>query len=289
MVFGEIESFLSVTDRLGRFLARKTTASEETIAQRLVKLFQAHGVHRNQIPRLLMDSLSLADVSRDESLTAALTEDLLATTCELFAVNRDWLDGASDTIYPLHDFYKSPREFITFVQSIKERSLTTPMAVLLRSRSNKHEEDAVLIIEEGVAWLNDKPLYRYHLCPNWMLCYWKSRAYLTACIAIARNEHVHVMGREVSIDVIRRHVDGTTLLTYQHDSALPTQGRHWEPEDMALRPEAFLEGVDPETDNFGLKSGLELWLRLHDEGLMETGLPYPDVGAVFQARLAELS
>ena len=44
----------------------------------------------------------------------------------------------------------------------------------------------------------------------------------------------------------------------------------WDPEDMADSPEQFLKGVNPEEDNFGLISGLKLWIELAQKGLMES-------------------
>ena len=40
---------------------------------------------------------------------------------------------------------------------------------------------------------------------------------------------------------------------------------------MALRPEAFLTGLEPEQGNFGFKARLELWLHLNEQGLMDAG------------------
>ena len=66
--------------------------------------------------------------------------------------------------------------------------------------------------------------------------------------------------------------NGETLLGWQGEGIWFIGNRKWYPEDMALKPEAFLEGVDPERNNYGIKSALELWLDLEQQGLMDTGM-----------------
>lgn len=58
---------------------------------------------------------------------------------------------------------------------------------------------------------------------------------------------------------------------------------------MALRPDVFLNGVDPERDGFGVRSGLELWLALQHQ-YMNTGLDMYDsrsIRELFQQELAK--
>lgn len=52
--------------------------------------------------------------------------------------------------------------------------------------------------------------------------------------------------------------------------ALP--GKRWHAEDMASQPEVFLNGLDPEINNFGLRAGLEEWLKLESQNLMYCGI-----------------
>lgn len=287
MVFGEIDSFFSLIARAKSYLSKRSMDSESSIAERFVGMFNAHGVHRNQIPRLLTKYLSISDVVTDTALTKALTDEILDFSSNLFGINREWLDGATEQIYPLHDFYKNPAEFGRFIAAIKDRSITNCRGVVLRSETDDVEKPILIVLEEGIALLGEKPIYRYHFCNNWIDSYWKSRAYFTACIAIAWNQDYFLSGRYVPIDTLRKYSVGERFLDYRSDSALPTRGRRWDPEDMATKPEAFFEGLDPESDNFGLKSGLELWLDLDQKGYMETRLPYKNVRNSFKSYLRD--
>lgn len=96
--------------------------------------------------------------------------------------------------------------------------------------------------------------------------------YLTACIASAWKRDVYITGVTLPMKEIARIAHGETLLGWQGEGIWFTGGRRWRPEDMALKPEVFLDGVDPEQDNYGIKSGLHLWLDLAKQGFMDTGM-----------------
>ena len=286
MVFSELNSALSLFARLWRLLAKRKTGDgrPDTIASRFVLLFESHGVHRNQIPRFLGQGLTLADVSDDNALMGVLTDEMLDTVADRFAVRREWIDGASDQIYPLHDFYKKADEFPEFLEGLVRSESSRATGVVLVGESKDHETDTLLILEELFASIGDKPIYRYHICGNWIFDYWKSRAYLAACVAGAWKKGIYVNGRKVDIAVVRRYREGTLFLEQRDDGALPRRGKLWHPEDMALRPSAFLEGLDE--GSFGREMGLRLWLDLDADGLMGTGLPPINVRQEFEKALS---
>lgn len=285
MIFGEVEAFASLVERARRLFVRSATA-EPNVATRFVEVFENHGVHRNQIPRFLDSRLTLADVKDDESLLEALNEEILDLVTTMFVVRRPWLDGADNQIYPLHDFYKHPDEFVTWIDALcNQRGTST--GVLLVADSPSHEFDALLIFEEQFAWIGEKPIYRYHICNNWIFSYWKSRAYLTACVAAAWKRKIYVSGRNTDVETIRRHQNGEVFLNYSLGSALPMAGQHWYPEDMSLKPEVFLDRLDE--GDYARRSALDLWLKLDARGLMDSDLPsVPSARPAFNNALSKL-
>jgi hypothetical protein len=222
---------------------------------------------------------TLADVQTDESLLSILTDELLDKAARLFAVRREWLEGASEQIYPTHDFYKQSDRFPEFLDSLLASSYAGALrGVVLVAESHRFEPNALLVLEEEIGSFGDRPLCRYHLCNNWNFDYWKSRAHLSACVAVAWARKVYILGREVPINDIRRYRDGLSFLDHCNDSALPSLGRVWHPEDMALKPASFVKGLNGEERTQGLK----LWLQLQSLGLMETALPYEQVRSSFE-------
>ena len=244
----------------------------ETIVTRFVRLFENHGVHRNQIPRFFGHGLTLKDVQDDASLLAKLDEPMLVAVCEMFAVRREWLDCAELQVHPCHDFYKKPEEFIAFLIKLMNENFDAAIEGLVIAPEELGDADALLILQETIGFVGEKPIYRYHLCHNWGFTYWKARAYLTACVAIAWKEKVYIHGVRLPKKEIERLAEGKTLLGWKGEGIWDFGCVTWHPEDMALQPDAYLKDVDPEIDNFGIKSALSLWLGLEQKGLMDTGL-----------------
>jgi hypothetical protein len=267
-IFSEINSLLSIWDRFRKPAAK--IKGNDTVASRFLQLFEAHGVHRNQIPRFFGHGLSLADVQDDSTILSRLSEELIEDACKLFAVRSEWLYGVDDQIYPLHDFYKVPGEFVDFIESLSADNDSFIEGVLLVAKIDKHDFDALIVLEVPIGSVGDKTICRYCLCNNWIFSYWKARAYLTACVASAWKRKISIIGRKVPIEIIKKYHNGIEFLQYENDGALPLIGTPWYPEDLALRPEIFLEGLGE--GKSGKLLGLEMWLDLDDQGLMDTGI-----------------
>lgn len=261
------------------------------LAARFIKLFRSHGIERTQIARFLgPDSgITLADLSDDDRLISKLDDKLLDNVCEQFRIRREWLDGTEARVHPCHDFYNYPHKFLGFVKNLMERNPAGSMYGVLISPSERDlQAQALLILQETVGHVGEKPIYRYHLCNNWTFTYWKARAYLTACISVAWKRNVFVHGITMPNEEIKQLAYGETLLGWQGESIWALGHKTWDPEDMALRPETFLDGVDPEPNNFGIKSGLKLWLELEAQGLMDCGFG-TNARQAFQEELAKYS
>ena len=90
---------------------------------------------------------------------------------------------------------------------------------------------------------------------------------------------------------IKQFSEGGALLISEDGNALDRCGKLWYPEDMALKPEDYLSGVDPELNGFGVESALKLWLKLEEYEYMDTGLsmyPRESIRASFEQALGNL-
>ncbi len=279
----QVDAALSLWDRFKRWRHTRNNPPAESVASRFVRLFESHGVHRNQIPRFIGYDLTLKDVQDDASLLAKLDEPLLEAACEMFAVRREWLDGAEKQVYPCHDFYKHPARFAAFLRELKNNNFDADFQGVLIAPEELGDANALLILQEAIGCVGKKPIYRYHICHNWLFTYWKARAYLAACVAIAWKEDVYVHGIRLSKKEIDKLAEGETLLGWQGEGIWELGYATWHPEDMALKPDTFLKNVDSEIDNFGIKSALKLWLDLDENGLMDTGM-----GADFSVKAKQL-
>lgn len=293
-MLGEILTTLNIGEKVWKFIGafRKTKPSQvESLSSRFVRLFECHDVHRNQIPRFFGHGLTVKDVQDDQSLLGKLDEPLLEAACERFGVRREWLDGAEPKVYSCHDFYKEPEGVQPFLTSLREANPEGELdGILIAPEGNKGE--ALVLLSELIGWVGDKAIYRYHLCNNWFFDYWKSRAYLSAFVAICWKNGVYIRGTYLPEKEIKRIASGDVLICSEDGDPGVSGARLWYPEDMALKPDAFLSGVDPERDQFGVKSALGLWLELEQQGYMATGLAMyskASLRAAFEAKLAAYS
>ena len=292
---GELLAGWNLLEKIGKarnWWRGRKVALAETVVTRFVRLFESHGVHRNQIPRFIGHDLTLQDVQDDASLLAKLDEQLLEAVCEKFAVRREWLDGAESQIHPCHGFYSyNPESFAQFIEGLMGANPDARLQGVLIAPEERGDAEALLILQEVIGAVGEKPIYRFHLCHNWRFDYWKSRADLTACVAIAWKHNVHVHGVWLPKKEIERLEEGKELLGWWGEGIWKLRGKRerWYPEDMALKPEDFLRGVDPERDNYGIISGLGLWLKLEQQGFMNTGLPMYEAGDIRRLFEQELS
>lgn len=245
----------------------------DTVVTRFVRVLESHGVQRNQIPRFFGHGLTLQDVQDDASLLSKLNERMLAAACSMFAVRREWLDGAETQVHSCHDFYKNPAGFLKFIASLKDSNengrIDGVLLVADPTEKPKARLHALLILEDPIGSLGQKQINRYHICNNWSFNYWKSRAYLTACIAVAWKNDVHIRGLHAPSKTIEAMAEGKTLLGWEGQE-IPGD-KLWYPEDMALDPDVYLSGIDPEQNNFGTRSALGEWLNLEEKGWMNVG------------------
>ena len=274
-MFGEIDSFLSIIDRIRKWWRCKEESGNQkfdSIAARVVALLESHGVHRNQIPRFLGHGLKLVDVETDARLMEKLTDQILDDVSIRFSVQREWLDGATDQIYQVLDFYKQPRVFLEFVKKLKKQNPDRDISgLLLNPAYSLGRNESLIIIQECIGYIGEKPIYRYFLCNYWPFSYWKARAYLTACISIAWKNEIYIHGLKLPANKIDQLAGGRVLLGWKGDGFWELGLSGWDPEDMTLSPEKYLEGVDSEMNNFGIISALRLWLSLDEEGFMDSG------------------
>lgn len=106
-------------------------------------------------------------------------------------------------------------------------------------------------------------------------------------MALAWKHKIYVHGVYASAKEVARLATGETFLGWQGKGPQGVGRGRWQPEDLALRPEVFLKGVDPERDRYGMRAALDQWLDLDHQGLMVTGSPVSGVRERFRAERAK--
>ena len=283
--------------RLGDLLIQehsgnKQAVEADSIPNRFIRLFKKHGVHRNQIPRFFGHGLSLADVHNSDVLLAKLTPEILQAASELFAVRMEWMECVDNKIYQTHNFYKRPEDYAEYLAKLVIDRKNKIFASVVVSTYKSREEDALLILEEHIDEIGDSDVMRYHLCGGWVTKYWKSRADLTACIAITGNQPIFLKGLIVSPQ-INSYCDGEGFIADLYNLPLAVKRdwlfrkyyNPWHPDEWLYNPRDYLDGVDE--DIFGKVSALNRWLYHYDKGNLQTITCRPSNRTAFAALLEE--
>lgn len=288
-MFDQVEAFFSLVDRLKRYWGKRSQQPEpETLAGRFFRLFEAHGIHRNQIPRFFGHGLQLRDVQDEAALMQCLTDTHLADACQLFGVERQWLERGEGNAHLRHHFYLQPIALGQFLDGVLARKALSEMdvnATLFGVLDRHSQVESTLLLSEPIGMLNAEVIFRYHYVDAGPMGYWKSRVSTAGLVAQAINRKVWVNGRYCDAKLLHDLTYAKDLMGVQEHDLLMTRSRRFEIDDWLLEPVALLDGVDPEKNGFGTISALELWLKLNDEGLMKHPFAKPDTRAKFEVAL----
>lgn len=187
MIFGEANSALTLWERLRDKWRARHGPFLDTVATRFVRLFEDHGVHRNQIPRFLSSDLKLSALRDNSTLLEALSDAHLDAACELFGTRREWLEGASGRIYETNWCYKAPERLLTDLARLGSPSGISPLRAVatnlpLNMRSTVgHRIELVLV--ETAGWLGEQEIPRFRVFSggfNW--AYQESRHQIKAMV-----------------------------------------------------------------------------------------------------------
>ncbi|WP_339724129.1 hypothetical protein [uncultured Paraglaciecola sp.] len=265
--------------------AKQAEDIPETIATRLVALFESHGVHRNQIPEFFGHGLDIATCGSDEKLLDKITPEIINDAVVLFGVKKDWLEGSSKEIYDIPDFYKHPEEFEQYlVELLKNTPKDKLFAYALTSNKNlmRNDDDSIFVIAECIGELNQRKIYKYHLLGRWGIHYWKARAYFAACCSLFYKHGLLVAGKTVDYKWILDMCSGEKLLSYDFSEqyggiSLPAV-KTWIVSDFVEIPEKYLEGMDTER-GAAIPFALCKWLDLNEKGYMRCTSGHEDFHA----------
>jgi len=249
-------------------------AEAETIATRFVALFESHCVHRNQIEEFFGHGLDIPSCASDDELLKKITPEIITDAVKLFGVNKDWLEGSSNEIYSIPDFYKHPEKFESYLIKLLENTTADKLsAVVLVSEKKLMNayNDSLFVITEVIGEVNQREIVKYHLLGRWGIHYWKSRAYFTACCALLCKHGLSVTGEVIESNWLTELYEGKKMLKYGFYDRnggvnFPSVGS-WSVSDFVELPEKYLKGMNTEQGHAkGL--ALDMWLSLSENGYM---------------------
>jgi hypothetical protein len=272
MSFGELKSFIDLIIWLKSLLLKKGEQQlSNSVTSRFLQAFFNHGVHHNQIPQYCCQALNLAQINNAEKLAEVLTPKILEQTSTFFGIRQDWLIGASKIIYNVHDFYKEPRQMVTFLEKIKKNRNYITCTVLRCRDKSAHLRDTpgIFVFSEIVSEINNRPVFRHHFCGLQAIGYWKSRADFAARCALIIKSEIPVFGHFANEDWLKSAYDGFNMPEYDYDLGeliLPNKGI-WNVYDFIEFPNLYLSQLDTE-GGIAVNFALNRWLMWANSGVI---------------------
>ncbi len=204
-------------------------------AKRLIETFEAYGIARQQIPRLLPPELKLpnAAFSTPDKLKDKVTSELLDWTEGHLGISRSWLDGVEEMPHLVEDHYKSPEGYLEWLKNRLEvaPNVSRFLAVLkpLGQEIPSGHGPLCLIYEETTDGLDRSDFTRYWLLSDhWSLDHAPCLENLLAVIAVARSLGVRVLGSDISLRDLQQLEVGKKLIP----EVMKSRRGQWHPEDL---------------------------------------------------------
>jgi hypothetical protein len=230
-------------------------------AKRLIETFEAYGIARQQIPRILPPELKLpnAAFSTPDKLKDKVTPELLNWAADHLAVSRSWLDLVEQAPHLLEDHYKAPVGYRDWLANRLEVAPDVTRFLFvwkpLGQEIPSGHGPLCLIYEETTNGLDGLEFTRYWLLSDhWILHHAPCLENLFAVIALVRSLGIWVLGSDVPMALLQQLETGKKLIP---EVAKRRRGR-WHPEDL-IDP---LEGQDTEWRK-ALWEGAQKYLERH--------------------------
>lgn len=230
-------------------------------AKRLIETFEAYGIARQQIPRILPPELKLpnAAFSTPDKLKDKVTPELLNWAADHLAISRSWLDLIEQAPHLLEDYYKAPVGYRDWLANRLEVAPDVTRFLLvwkpLGQAIPSGHGPLCLIYEETSNGLDGSEFTRYWLLSDhWILHHAPCLENLLAVIALVRSLGIWVLGSDVPMALLQQLETGEKLIP---EVAKRRRGR-WHPEDLI----APLQGQDTEWRK-ALWEGAQKYLERH--------------------------
>lgn len=238
-IIGEATGVIGLLEKAWNLLRDRLDPARAQ-AKRLIETFEAYGIARQQIPRLLPAELKLpnAAFSTPDKLKDKVTPELLDWAAEHLAISRSWLDHVSKTPHLIVDHYKAPSGYRDW---LSKRLTLAPNVHRFLSVWKPPGEDLptahgplCLIYQETSDGLDRLEFTRYWLLSDrWSGDHPPCLHNLVAVIAIARSLGIWVLGRNVPITQLEQLERGKMLIPEVVNRHVREQ---WHPVDLIDPP-----------------------------------------------------
>ena len=244
-ILGDGKSFVDLLTRGWTWVqARRDPVRAQ--AKRVIDAFEAHGIARQQISRVLPPELAIptASLSSADKLKDKVTPALLDWAADYLAMDRRWLDGVDPRPHLRVDGYKNEGIYAEWLRQRLEIAPDADCVLFVWTAADPASGSTsagpvCLVYAEDSAWLDGGSLRRYWLLSDqWPIDHGPCVSSMLKVVGIARSLGILVVGRLVPAPVLRRLEAGRIFAP----QAQSRGGKLWYPEDM-LPAEAPAHGL----------------------------------------------
>ena len=205
-------------------------------AQRLITAFEAYGIARQQIPRLLPRKLRLqpAVFSTPAKLKTAMTSDLQDWAADYLAIQRRWFDAMETHPHRFANFYKTPSRLREWLGNRQQVAPDVPRWLLVWKSAGETEGPEAsgplcIVYEEMTDGLDGRGLSRYWLLSDgWFWEHTPCAENMVAAVAVARSLGIQVLGHDIPGKLLKRFEFGTALAPH----VFAKRRGLWYPDDL---------------------------------------------------------
>ena len=236
-VFGEGKALVDLLARWRQWREERGDPARLQ-AERLIAAFEAYGVRRQQIARLLPESLALpsALMSSPDKLKDKVSPALLDWAADYLALNRAWFDGVDEQPHVLVDGYKDTlaherwlRARLAAVQDVN-RSLVVWKADTGPVNFSSIGPLCIVYVEDSEG-LDGKEFSRHWLLSReWPLGHPPCVKCMLDLVRIARSMHIMTTGRIKPLRWLESLEQGKVFAPQVQEIA----GALWYPEDTVF-------------------------------------------------------
>ena len=219
-----------------------------TLPGRVLQVFDAHGVQRTQIPRVLgkESGLRIEDLLSEKTLLPKLDTVLLNKIADMFGVRLEWLENGESPIYPYLGFYKNLPEFAAWARELRKKWPDVGYFVLkpkdLDPLDKSADGDVVVVFRACIANLGDKSIYRYFpFTEDYPWNHTPARLHLKGMCLICWGLNIYPFCRSTSTEVIQRMLGGAE---FPELLLAKTFGRQWHLDDYILTSQESVAAKD---------------------------------------------
>lgn len=236
-VAGEIKSLVDLVARSLQW--RKAQRDPARLqAARLISAFEAYGVRRQQIARLMPEPLALSSpiMSSPEQLKEKVSPALLDWAATFLALNRAWFDGVDPQPHLLIEGYQDTAAHERWLRGrIDAEPNVQRFITVWKADTDPVNFDSIgplcIVYQEVGAGLDGSEFSRYWLLSrDWPLGHPRAVERMVALYAVARSLDLLMTGRTKPLPWLSKLEDGGAFVP----EVEAVGGELWHPEDTVF-------------------------------------------------------